>query len=239
MGLAAASGHLRPAGVPIAAHKTEGPSTTLTFLGILNVTQSSTKLVRSLAMVLSWRARQTATKRELQSLICHLSHAMFVVAPGCAILRRMIDLMKVAKLPNHHVRLTADFKLDLQWWASFLPGWNCRSILPDPLQAHTVTSDASGTWGCRAVSDTGRYFQLIWPESWSQVNITVKEMVPVVIAVVIWGNEWEDSTVLARSTWPWYKCWQVARQSTCFFCISSGTCIYLQRDTTLVLEPTT
>ena len=79
-----------------------------------------------------WRGRRTATKRELQSLIGHLSHAGLVVLPGCVFLRRMIDLMKVAKLPSHHVRLTSDFKSDLQWWPSFLPGWNGQLILPQP-----------------------------------------------------------------------------------------------------------
>ena len=154
------------------AYKTEDPSRTLTFLVF------SMSLSLDVATVSSCRARQTATKRWLQSLIGHLSHATFVVALCRAILRRMIDLMKVVKLPNHHVRLTVDFELDLQWLASFSPGWNRRSILPDPLPAYTVTSDASGTWGCRAVSDMGCYFQLIWPESWSQVNSAVKEMVP-------------------------------------------------------------
>ena len=192
-------------GVPISAHKTEGPSTSLTFLGIqidtvaMSLSLAPDKLARTLGMVLSWRGRRSATKRELQSLIGRLSHAAFVVAPGRAFLRRMIELMKVAKRPDHHIRLTAEFKSDLQWWASFLPRWNGRSILPDPVPAHTVTSDASGTWGCGAVSDKGCYFQLEWPESWAHVNIAVKEMVPIVIAMAIWGHKWKDCTVLART----------------------------------------
>ena len=119
--------------------------------------------------------------------------------PGRAFLRRMINLMKVAKLPSHHVRLTSDFKSDLQWWVSFLPGWNGRSILPQPDPSHMVTSDASGTWGCGAVSDSGEFFQVPWPESWVYVNIAVKEMVPIVIAVAIWGQKWAEHTLLVRS----------------------------------------
>ena len=193
---------LNQLGVPLAAHKTEGPATSLTFLGIqidsatMSLSLAPDKLARILHLVLSWRSRQTATKRQMQSLIGHLSHAAFVVAPGRAFLRRMIDLMQVAKKPHHHVRLTADFRSDLQWWASFLPSWNGRAILPDPVPAHTVTSDASGSW---AVSDSGQYFQLQWPESWLGVNIAVKEMVPIMVATAIWGHEWEGHTVLARS----------------------------------------
>ena len=63
----------------------------------------------------------------------------------------------------------------------------------------TVTSDASGSWGCGAVSDSGEYFQVQWPSSWVTTNIAIKEMVPVVIAVAIWGRKWTESTLRVRS----------------------------------------
>ena len=172
----------RHLGVPVAMHKTEGPSTQLTFLGIqfntddMSLSLADDKLTRIRSLVLTWRSRQSATKRELQSLIGHLSHAAWVVLPGRTFLWRMIELMSMAKLPHHHVRLNVEFKSDLQWWAFFLTGWNGRSILPDPEPTIMVTSDASGTWGCGAVTHCGKYFQ---PDSWSEVNIAVKEMVHV------------------------------------------------------------
>ena len=192
-------------GVPVAVHKTEGPTTQLTFLGIQIDTEemclslAQEKLTRIMSLVLGWRSRRTATKRELQSLIGHLSHAAFVVLPGRTFLRRMIDLMKTAKRPKHHVRLTMEFRSDLHWWASFLPRWNGRAILPRPEPSHTVTCDASGAWGCGAVTDSGEYFQVQWPDSWAAINIAVKEMVPVVIALAIWGKLWTESTVAVRS----------------------------------------
>ena len=192
-------------GVPVAMHKTEGPSTRLTFLGIqidtedMSLSLADDKLARLRALIFSWRSRQAATKRELQSLIGHLSHAAFVVMPGRTFLRRIIDNMSIAQQAHHHVRLTTDCRSDLQWWAAFLPLWNGRSILPPAEPSHTLTSDASGAWGCGAVSEQGHYFQLKWPESWASVNIAVKEMVPVVIAVAIWGSQWSTHTVLVRS----------------------------------------
>ena len=108
-------------GVPVATHKTEGPVSRLTFLGIKIDTQEMTlslpeeKQTRILGLVLSWRSKQTASKRELQSLIGHLSHAAMVVLPGRMFLRQMIDLMKTAKHPSHHIRLTAGFRSDLHW----------------------------------------------------------------------------------------------------------------------------
>ena len=195
----------RALGVPVAAHKTEGPATKLTFLGIqintdtMSLSLPRDKLLRILSLVLSWRSRQAATRRELQSLIGHLSHAAFVVLPGRIFLRRMIGLMKTASQPRHHVRLTAGFRSDLLWWASFLPRWNGRSVMPPPAPSFTVTSDASGSWGCGAVTDGGQYFQVQWPPDWENVNIAVKEMVPVVIALAVWGQYWTEHMVLVRS----------------------------------------
>ena len=192
-------------GVPVASHKTEGPTTRLTFLGIqldiveMSLSLASDKLTRLRALILSWRNRRAATKRELQSLVGHLSHAAFVVIPGCTFLRRMINLMSTAKLPHHHLRLNSEFRSDLLWWASFLPLWNGRSIVPPEEPAHTLTSDASGSWGCGAVTEASEFFQVKWPDSWAQVNIAVKEMVPVVIAVATWGCRWGPCTLLVRS----------------------------------------
>lgn len=38
-----------------------------------------------------------------------------------------------------------------------------------------------------------------WPDSWAAINIAVKEMVPVVLAIAIWGRMWIESTVSVRS----------------------------------------
>ena len=61
-----------------------------------------------------------------------------------------------------------------------------------------VTSDASGRWGCGAFCNT-QWFQLKWPESLPNYHITVKELIPVVIATTIRGSKWEQSHVRACS----------------------------------------
>lgn len=103
-------------------------------------------------------------------------------------------MMKIAEQPHHHICLTADFRSDLDWWVSFLPGWNGCPILPQPEPSSTATSDASGSWGCGTVNYAGAFFYVQWPEQWAQVNIAVKKMAPVVIAVAL------CSQILARST---------------------------------------
>jgi len=107
--------------------------------------------------------------------------------------------MKTTRQPRHFIRLTADFKSDLHWWVSFLPSWNGRSIMPPRKPTHVVTSDASGSWGCGALTDQGQWFQVQWPESWAEVNISAKEMVPVAISMAIWGRQWAECQILVRS----------------------------------------
>ena len=37
-----------------------------------------------------------------------------------------------------------------------------------------------------------------WPELWSDVHITVKELLPVVIGVAMWGNRWRGKKIRCR-----------------------------------------
>ena len=61
-----------------------------------------------------------------------------------------------------------------------------------------LTSDASGSWGCGTFTCTGQWFQLKLPESWRDVHITVKELLPIVLAAAVWGPLWRGFTVCCR-----------------------------------------
>lgn len=188
-------------GVPVAMHKTEGPSTCLTFLGIqidslaMQLSLAPDKLTRIRDLVLSWRSKRAATKQELQSL---LGHAATVVQHGRTFMKRMFDLIKQVRQAHHHVRLSQEFRSDIQWWASFLPHWNGKSILRPPDLQHIITADASGSWGCGAVGSHGYWFQCQWPQSRRELHIAAKELVPVVMAIALWGAQWQASTVLIQ-----------------------------------------
>lgn len=194
-------------GVPIAAHKTEGPSTVITFLGIeldsvervLRLPEE--KLRRLKREIERWKGRRCCTKRELQSIIGLLQHASCVVKPGRTFLRRMISLLPVAKKPHHRIRLNAGFRSDLIWWSMFLPRWNGTGMMDKVTReghAVIITSDASGTWGCGAYTSGGEWFQLRWPPAWREVHITVKELLPIVLAIAIWGHQWTGQVVRCR-----------------------------------------
>ena len=93
-------------GIPVAAHKTEGPASCVTFLGILIDTQAyelrlpADKLSQLQALLDRWLPRTSCTKKDLESLISYLSHAATVVRPGRTFLRQMFTLLTTVNAPH-------------------------------------------------------------------------------------------------------------------------------------------
>ena len=195
--------------IPIATHKTEGPATTLVFLGILIDTHRfelrlpAEKLLHLQSTLQQWVERRSCTRRELESLLGHLSHAATVVRQGRTFLRQLFPLLSLDRASHHRIRLNAGARADLRWWRAFLQDWNGMSFFPVATPSVEVISDASGSFGCGAFSISHGWFQLEWPASWQDTNIAVKELVPIVIAAALWGDKWRRSCVC-------FKCDNVA-----------------------------
>ena len=67
-------------------------------------------------------------------------------------------------------------------------------LVPDQV----VVSDASGAWGCGAYW-AHEWFQLEWAGTpVATASIAVKELVPLVLAVALWGSQWKGDTVMCR-----------------------------------------
>ena len=192
---------LQHLGVPVAAHKTEGPAVLVVFLGILIDTVAFElrlpldKIQRLQALLTAWLSKKAHTRKELESLLGHLSHAATVIRPGRTFLRQLFDVLHITKRPNHYVRLNAGAKADLAWWKCFLQHWNGTSFFPLPTPGVHVHTDASGTFGCGAVVNDGSWIQAPWPPSWQAIDISVKELVPVVAAAALWGSRWSRQHV--------------------------------------------
>lgn len=184
-------------GLPVAPNKVEGPTTCITFLGIQIDSERQSlslpphKLVHLKELIQDWKGRRSATKHQLQELVGHLNHAASVVRPGRSFLRALIEAMKRPRQAHQRTRLDRQCRADLAWWAVYLYSWNGISYFPSNGPHLTVVSDASGSWGCGALNtQSGEWFQVQWPESWSSVNIAVKEMIPIVVATALWGTQW-------------------------------------------------
>ena len=79
-------------------------------------------------LLADWGDKKSCTRRELELLIGHLSHACKVIRPGRSFLRRMIELLHHNENAQH-VRLNRNFRSDLQWWKAFATSWNSISYL--------------------------------------------------------------------------------------------------------------
>ena len=194
------------AGAPVEEEKSEGPATTIPFLGIeidsmaMELRLPQEKLTQLQRVLSQWRGKKVCLKRDLLSIIGSLSQACKVVKSGRAFVRHLIDLSKSAKRPHHHIRLSREPRSDIEWWYQFAGTWNGVSILRAQKQEQphiVVTSDASGRWGCGAFFDQ-KWFQLQWASSMQDSNITIKELVPIVLAAAVWGKEWYGLTMQAR-----------------------------------------
>ena len=192
-------------GIPVAMEKLEGPATVLTFLGIEIDTKEmilrlpTTKLVELQDLVTSWLGKKSCLKRELQSLAGKLQHACKVVRLGRTFLRRVFELLSVTSRKHHHIRLNAMFRSDLLWWSTFLSTWNGVAIIPEEGDSGIkLFTDASGGIGCGAWCGN-QWLQYKWPQtnSFRDVPITQKEVLPVVLACAVWGEQWSSQMVQA------------------------------------------
>lgn len=199
-------------GLPIALDKLEGPVWCLTFLGIeidtiaMELRLPLQKLRELQTLVGSWLECRGSCKRdELESLIGKLSHACKVVRPGKTFMRRLFELLTGTRRAHHHVRLNAATRSDLCWWATFMEGWNGASMVQEfglRQASHECWTDASGRFGCGALWGM-QWLQMEWPTSYvercrslREASITLKELLPVVLACAVWGKQWADSMVL-------------------------------------------
>ena len=121
--------------------------------------------------------------------------------PRVVILHRIIDLALKAKKQHYNIRLNKSFRSDLQWWAQFLRTWNGIGMMVKERatsQRVMLMCDASGSWECGAFTSAGDWFLLQWPESWANVHITVKELLPIVISIATWGKQWAEEMGLCH-----------------------------------------
>ena len=168
--------------------KVEGPSTSLTFLGILLDMQKMEarlppeKLQRLKQEVSQWLVKDNATKRQILSLVGLLQHATKVVRCGRALVARMYSTVaKVQKL-HYYTRLTHEFHSDLAWWYTFISLCNGVSLFQwsgsNRLPHCVLPTNVSGSWDCGSTFN-GYWFQWKWPPELSPIPIMAKELAPI------------------------------------------------------------
>ena len=183
------------------------PSTVMEYLGIVLDTDlfqariSSERLTEVLTELYEWRHRQSATKRQILSLVGKLTFVSRVVRPGRTFIRRMISL--ASKLPHLHyrVQLTHDFQMDVDWWLHYLPQWNGVSLFPQnhwesniDLHLYTDSSDIAA-----AGFFSGAWFVVPFLYEFQELketSINWRELFAVVVAAATFGSLWKGKQIM-------------------------------------------
>ena len=152
-------------GIPIATHKTVGPTQVITFLGIeLDTTHMIArlpidKLNRYRDQILTIAKQNKVTLREIKSITGMLQFATTVITSGRPFLRRLYDMTMLATKPHHYIRLTQQVKLDLDVWLHFLQHYNGKTFIHQQLITDSTTahfySDVSKTAFGATYGNTG------------------------------------------------------------------------------------
>jgi hypothetical protein len=87
----------------------------------------------------------------------------------------------------------------MAWWKCFLLTWNGSSFFPPRDPSCHIYSDASGGFGYGAFVEGLGWLRGQWPKDWVNVDISVKELVPVVVAAALWGWHWTSKHVCFHS----------------------------------------
>ena len=183
--------------VPLAHHKTEGPSQCLTFLGIELDTKSMMarlpldKLKAYSDNVTEMLSRNRCTLRELKSILGKLQFSTSVLATGKSFLRRMYDATIGVANPNHFIRITKPIKEDLLTWKKFLSEYNGITLISvaekfDLKSLHMYTDSSNSGFGGTFMR---KYISGYFPNSWKDYSIQFLELYPIFLMLHLVSSE--------------------------------------------------
>ena len=187
--------------------KISEPSTVMEYLGIVLDTDllqariSADRLTEVLNELNQWRQRQTATKRQVLSLIGKLSFVSRVVRPGRTFIRRMLSIASKVQHLHQKVTLTDEFHLDVKWWLTYLPQWNGVSMFP---RSHWEASADMHLFTDSSDLAAAGYYDSAWfvvPfiyefSELKSMSINWRELFAIIVAAETFGSRWSGKRIL-------------------------------------------
>ena len=189
---------------PIAEKKTEGPVTSLIFLGYhidtikMVVSIPKEKITKYSDEVKRIRAAKKATLRDIKSLIGKLQFVTNIISSGRCFLRRFINLT-IGKLhPGQWLTIDEVTSDDLKIWEDFLLFYNGKSLIQlqpviDSDRWHFFTDSSKigygGTLGASFIY--GKF-----PDSWHHYNIQILELYPIYVMISMFAHDLANSSIV-------------------------------------------
>jgi hypothetical protein len=165
------------------------------FLGVLFDTVSMTvevtekRLVEIRELLVVWLSKKSASKVEIQVLIGKLQFAAKCVPSGRLFISRLLDVLGSLHQQSHRVRLSREFKRDIQWWCCFIGDFNGVSMMleeewssPDSIISTDACLTGGGGWM------QGRFFSSVFPQKVLDLDLHINalELLTLLISLRLW-----------------------------------------------------
>jgi hypothetical protein len=205
-------------GLPLAAEKTEGPVTCLTFLGIeldtikLEARLPEQRLSELRRLMVEWGQRSLASIRDLQSIAGLLNFAAQVIRPGrfwlSSFYKQIALLLRTKVQPTLPCKIPRAVSADVSHWKTLLHEWNGVSVLYDAswllsdrieLFTDACEDGYGGVFGNEWFA--GRWSPAVWGEALhdlSKRSMPFLELYALVSAAVLWGEKWKAKKITFR-----------------------------------------
>ena len=182
--------------IPIAEDKTEGPSRSLVFLGILIDTVSWSisipvekinKYAFSIRKILK---EGKCSLRELKSIIGKLTFVNKIVPAGRCFQRRLHDATIGHSKPAAIITVGQSVRADLEVWLTFLEGYNGREFLRESIEWTSNDLQFYSDASLKGYGSTFQkfYLQGIFPPAWREFDIMVLEMYPIFVMLIMFAD---------------------------------------------------
>jgi len=198
-------------------HKTHGPRQSVTFVGVLfdsiayTASLDAAKLAKAVSLLRAFVGRRQASVKEVQSLLGFLNWICRVVYGGRTFLHRML-LALHGTTSARQVPLDSGFHDDVAWWLTWLPSFNGKRVIIDPLAWPRASffTDADLHTGI-GIFFQGKYAGYTFAESAARFPahaamqpgemdpIHVKELYAVLIAIELFSTDMRNTHVLLRT----------------------------------------
>ena len=192
---------MRHLGLDVSEKKLIQPATQAICLGILvdmiqgTVAIPQEKLDVIQTMVIQWKAKSQCTKKQLQSLLGTLLYVHKCIRPARCFLNRMQDILRRAG-NQQIIKLTDEFKRDLNWFDQFLPLHNGVSIY-----GHKPTSEILELDAC-LTGLGGRWQNIVYHlpihRGYANLGIVQLEMINILVVLRTFGSTWKGKRILVK-----------------------------------------
>ena len=178
------------------------------FLGVLFKTESFTlevtpeRLEEILNLVVKWKTKKEATRKEVESLFGKLNFIAAVVRPGRIFMSRILTFLKGLPKSGTH-KIPSFLRKDVEWWSVYLPPYNGISMMaieewsaPDTIFASDACLSGCGAW----YKEKGLYFHSQFPKFIQEMKLHINalELLTIIVACKIWGRFWAGKRIIIQ-----------------------------------------